>query len=226
MSVEFDVISIGALAQNRLWGEASAVRTSHATTTLVRTGDRLILVDPSLPSPALEARFFERTGMSLTKVTDVFCTTLRPTHRRNAQALPSAKWWAAEAEIDAACQALEEFLGSAQRLGTDDVQAAKADLKIVQRFKPAPDKFGPQVSLYPLIGPSAGSSGLLLTPATTTVIIAGDAALTAGHVLAGQIWEGCGDRQKALESLEDLLQIADIIVPGHDNVMFCPQRVV
>ena len=35
MSVEYRVISIGALSHNRLWGETAAVRTAHATTTVI-----------------------------------------------------------------------------------------------------------------------------------------------------------------------------------------------
>lgn len=53
MSVEYCVVSIGALSFNRLWGEGVPVRTAHATTTLVKTGKRVILVDPSLPVAAL-----------------------------------------------------------------------------------------------------------------------------------------------------------------------------
>ena len=36
MAVRVDIVSIGTLGRNRLWGETSAVRTPHATTTLVR----------------------------------------------------------------------------------------------------------------------------------------------------------------------------------------------
>lgn len=226
MSVEFAVISIGALSRNLLWGETAPVRTSHATTTLVVEGERRILVDPSLPSVALDARFFERTGKRLDTITDVFCTTLRPVHRRSIEAFPKARWWASEVEIESHGEALKEMLDSAQRLEDDDVARLQADIKLLHRFKPAPDSFGPQVSLYPLAGCSAGSTGLLLTPATMTVIVAGDAALTAEHVARVQIWEGAVDTDSALKSLQDLLEMADVIVPGHDNVMVSPQRFI
>jgi len=224
MAVEYTIISIGTLSHNSLWGEGAPVRTSHATTTLIRTLKKLILVDPSLPSPALEARFFERTGKTLAAVTDVFCTTLRPVHRRNAGALAHANWWASELEIEHFRGAVESLLDSAERLQGDDIKTAQADLKVLQRFKPAPEKFDEQVSLYPLPGPTLGHCGLLLTPAASTIVIAGDAALTAEHLLRGQVWEGCHDTEQAMESLKDLLEIADVIVPGHDNLMLSPQR--
>ena len=219
MSVEYAVISIGTLSHNHFWGETAPLRTAHATTTLVCDGSKRILIDPSLPAVALEARFFERTGRRLDSVTDVFCTTLRPVHRRSIEALGEANWWASQAELEAYGETLKTLLDSAERLNPEDARTAEAELELLQRFKPAPDKFTPQVHLYPLAGPSAGSAGLLLTPATTSIIIAGDAALTGEHVMHGQIWEGCANRELALESLQDLLEVADIIVPGHDNVM-------
>lgn len=226
MAVEYSVISIGTLSHNRLWGESAAVRTAHATTTMVVDGAKRILVDPSLPTPALAARFFERTGKQLTDVTDVFCTTLRPTHRRSITAMAKANWWVNELELESYREQLKQMLGSAERLASDDIQTVHAELDLLERFKPAPDKFTPQVHLYPLSGPSEGAAGLLLTPATSTIIIAGDAAVTADHVLAGQVWEGCFDQQKAMDSLQDLLEMADVIIPGHDNVMISPQRYV
>ncbi len=226
MAVEYTIVSIGTLSHNRLWGESAPVRTAHATTTLVTEGDSAILVDPSLPSPAIEARLFERTGKRPEAVTDIFLTTLRPVHRRSLTVFAKAKWWAFETEIESYRQTLMTMLDTAQRLDPHDMATAQSELKLLDRIKPAPDKFSPQVDLYPLVGASPGSAGLLLTPATSTILIAGDAALTTEHVQRGQVWEGCNDRERALESLEDLMQVADVIIPGHDNVMFSPQRMV
>ncbi len=80
--------------------------------------------------------------------------------------------------------------------------------------------------LYPLAGPSVGSAGLLLTPTTTTILIAGDAALTAEHVQRGMVWEGSSDIEAATRSLQDILEIADLIIPGHDNLLLSPGRVI
>jgi len=80
------------------------------------------------------------------------------------------------------------------------------------------------VHLFPLPGPSAGSAGLLLAGVRLTVMIAGDAALTADHVLAGRVWSGCADAQAAMGSMSEIIEIADSIVCGHDNVMPNPTR--
>jgi len=224
MAIEYCVVSAGTLSCNKLWGEAAAVRTSHATTTLVNDEGRMILVDPSLPAAALSARFNERTGKTLAAITDVFCTTLRPVHRRSIEAIGQARWWCSERELAAYREHLQGLRASANRLGAEDAANVEADLKVIGRFRPAPESFSNQVQLYPLAGPSVGSAGLLLTPATMTIVIAGDAALTADHVRRGQVWEGCADTQQARRSLEDLLELADVIVPGHDNIMLSLQR--
>jgi len=224
MSVEYTIISIGTLSKNPLWGEGTAVRTAHATTTLVADGKKLILVDPSLPATALAARFFERTGKLLSDVTDVFCTTLRPVHRRSLEALPHAAWWANGPELEAYRQHLEKLGESSRRLDSGDAAIVEADLKLLRHFKAAPERFSQQVHLYPLIGPSVGSAGLLLATAAATIVIAGDAALTAEHVLRGRVWEGCADAEAAMDSLKDLLELADVIVPGHDNIMLSPRQ--
>lgn len=224
MSVEFTVVSIGALSHNRLWGEGAAVRTPHATTTYVEHAGRRIVVDPSLPVAALAARFDERTGKKLSEVTDVFCTTLRPVHRRGIEVFGGAKWWAAEQELAAYRSHLEGLLESAERLSGEDAGTIQADLKLLERFGPAPDKFGEQVSLYPLAGASVGSTGLLLTPPTMTIAVAGDAAVTRAHIERGQVWEGSADAEAAIESLRDLLEVADIIIPGHDNLTLTPRQ--
>ena len=224
MTVEYCVISIGALSHNRLWSESAPLRTAHATTTLVTDGDRRILVDPSLPSMVLAARFNERTGMMPGQVSDVFCTTLRPVHRRSLEALPHAAWWANGPELEAYRQHLEKLGESSRRLESGDAAIVEADLKLLRHFKAAPERFSQQVHLYPLIGPSVGSAGLLLATAAATIVIAGDAALTAEHVLRGRVWEGCADAEAAMDSLKDLLELADVIVPGHDNIMLSPRQ--
>ena len=220
MSVEYTVISIGALSHNRLWHESAAIRTAHSTTTFISSGEKQIIVDPSLPPTALQARFNERTGQDPKTVTDVFCTTLRPVHRRGIAAFENAKWWTNELELETYRGYLEGLADSASRLDQEDAANVLADLKLLNRFRPAPEKFTPQVHLYPLVGPSPGSAGLLLTPPTTTIIVAGDAVLTSAHLLTGQIWQGCSDRKLAMDSLQDVVSMADIVIPGHDNIAF------
>src|SRR5688500_3869737 len=96
--MDYRVISIGALSHHELWPSQGGPRTPHATTTLVRSGDRLIVVDPGLPAQVVAARLAERAGLAPEAVTDVFLTNFRPAHRRGLAAFPSARWHLSELE--------------------------------------------------------------------------------------------------------------------------------
>src|SRR5262249_35868813 len=124
-SVRVDIISIGALDRNRLWGETAAVRTAHATTTLVRTGKRHILIDPGLPGGALGARLFERSGLRPEQIDTVFLTSFRPEHRMGLTLFQSAKWLLHEIEQEAASQRLRALIEQAPE--EDEDRAAMED---------------------------------------------------------------------------------------------------
>jgi len=57
----------------------------------------------------------------------------------------------------------------------------------------------------------------------STVLIAGDAVATQDHFLAGQVLPDAQDIRAAQESLQEVYEIADLIVPGHDNVFQNPR---
>ena len=57
-------------------------------------------------------------------------------------------------------------------------------------------------------------------------MIAGDAVVTSDHLRCGRVWAGCFDAEAALDSLRDVLEIADLVIPGHDNVMVCPRQLL
>lgn len=241
--MDFTVISIGALPANPLWGERSPVRTGHATTTLVRaeasdTGEPVVvLVDPGLPGPALVARLHERTGLEPAAITHVFLTTFHPETRRAIEAFPDAVWLVSPRERESAGVPLAQSLGrlaETQRLAEaagetlDEDQAVmlevlRRDVAILQRCKPAPDKLAPGVDVFPLPGVTPGCTGLLLSGRETT-LICGDAVATAGHIEQGKVLPNCADREQAKESFAEAIEIADLLVPGRDNVTVNPTR--
>ena len=223
--MEVTVVSIGTLAKNPLWDEKVPVRTSHATTTLIRSGKAAVLVDPSLPAAALEARLFERTGLQPGAVTQVFLTNWRPVHRRGLPLFGKAQWVMGELEIANARKVLEELRKRADVPGgdADVMRLVEQELTLLSRVEPAKDDIAEGVDLYPLPGYTEGQCGLLVAETVRTTIIAGDAVPTAGHFLAGRVFEDCFDVEKAKASLGEMYEIADIVVPGHDNLFVTPR---
>jgi glyoxylase-like metal-dependent hydrolase (beta-lactamase superfamily II) len=206
MSVRIDIISIGTLSRNLLWQETSPRRTGHSTTTLIQAGKRLIVVDPGLPAPALQARFNERVGGRLKDVTDVFLTHLSNDAVSGLELFEHAKWWCSEAERDALARRVDLETGEAALLRN-----------LLKRLSAAPDKLAPAVDLFPLPGYTTGTCGLLVAAALSTTLITGPAVASLDHFLAGQVLPDVQLLDQAKESLTEVYEIADVIVPGYDN---------
>jgi glyoxylase-like metal-dependent hydrolase (beta-lactamase superfamily II) len=221
-SARVDIISIGTLSRNRLWNETEAVRTPHSTTTLIRTGKDHILIDPGLPAPALQARLFERTGLTPDKITTVFLTNFRPAHRAGLSLFPQARKFIHEIEQQAAAEFLQRMLEEAPQQDLDRKIFAD-ELKLLESLKNPDDKLAGNVDLFPLFGYTPGTCGLLVTSPTNTTLIAGDAVPTLDHFLAGQVLPDTWDIKTAHESLAEAYEIADQIVPGHDNIFLNPR---
>jgi glyoxylase-like metal-dependent hydrolase (beta-lactamase superfamily II) len=220
--IRFDIISIGTLSRNRLWGETQAARTAHATTTLIRSGKRTILIDPGLPAAALQARLYERTGLKPEQVDTVFLTNFRPAHRAGLGLFPHAKMFIHEVEQQAVRQHLERLIGQAPEEDVDRKLLAQ-ELELLNRLVAAEDKVAESLDLFPLPGYTPGTCGLLIKLPTTTVMLAGDAVPTQDHFLAGQVLPDAYDIEQAQESMREVYEIADLIIPGHDNVFLNPR---
>jgi len=220
--IRFDIISIGTLSRNRLWGEAEAVRTAHATCTLIRSGKRSILVDPGLPGPAMAARLYERTGLTPEKVDTVFLTNFRPAHRAGLGVFSKAKVLIHEIEQQATRQHLERMM---QEAPEEDIDRGylKQELKLLDSLTVAEDRVAEQLDLFPLAGYTPGTCGMLIKLPTTSVLLAGDAVATQDHYLAGQVLPDSYDIEEAQDSLREVYEIADLIIPGHDNVFVNPR---
>ena len=221
-AIRFDIISIGTLSRNRLWNETQDLRTAHSTTTLIRSGNRNILVDPGLPSLALAARLHERTGLLPDRIDTVFLTNFRPDHRAGLSIFVKAKILIHELEQQAVSAHLQRLLEEAP-LEDLDTQQIKNELDLLSSLRPAPDKLADNLDLFPLFGYTPGTCGLLLSLPTSTVMIASDAVPTAEHFLAGQVLPESWDIKAAQESLREVYEIADLIIPGHDNIFANPR---
>lgn len=217
--MDFRIISIGTLAGNPLWGEKAPARTGHATTTLILAGKRTILVDPGLPAQALEPRLRERVNLEPGAITDVFLTSVQPDTTRGIDFFDRAKWWVSESEREAVGVPLALKLREAAEAGqTDLAEALGRQVAVLQRCAAAPDSLAPGVSLFPLPGVTPGLTGLLLAAPRFTVLVTGDAIATEEHLAKAQALPWAVDVPRARESIMEAVEIADLFVPGRDNL--------
>lgn len=220
--MDYRIISIGALSHHELWTRQGEQHTPHATTTLVRSGDRCILVDPGLPPQVVAARLRERAGLEPTDITDVFLTCFRPAHRWGLAAFEHARWLIFDTEREVIGRMLIEKMQQDEDGSARETLAA--EVAILKRCQPAPDKLAEHVDLFPLPGYTPGTCGLILSHPNTTTVIAGDALPTVEHMEQGRVLRGAFDVQQAQQSLLEVLEIADAIIPGHDNILLNPTR--
>lgn len=232
LGMDIRVLSIGALSGHPLWDERGAVRTGHMTTTLVRSGDAVIVVDPGLPGQVIEARLSERAGISASDVTHVFLTSFNPEGRRGIGVFGDAKWLISPVEREAVGVPLAQSLGQlaqskaaceerGEEFPEDErvlMEMLVGDVELLSRIEAADDSIAPGVDLFPLAGASSGTCGLLVSEATSTTLVCGDAVPTVEHLMAGQVLEGA-DRASAVASFSEAVEIADYLVLGRDNMV-------
>ena len=220
MPPEYRVISLGTLSTHPLWEGDSQVRTPHATTSLVITADARILVNPSLPPQVIDARLTERTPHRIPDITHVFMTSLDADHRRGLEAFPHAHCLAHEPELEhMRARLTQEHEDAVTHADEETVAMCRARLDSIERVQAAPDRIVDGVDLFPLPGVTAGTCGLLLSKPRATVLIAGDAIATAEHMEQGKVLPGCHDLEKAHDSFKEAIEIADVIIPGRDNIL-------
>lgn len=225
MPADYRVISIGTLAAHPLWNERGAVRTGHATTTLIRAGDAAILVNPALPAQALLARLGERAGVAADAITHVFLTSFHRDHRRGLWAFDHARWLMHGPEREAALAQTKQALNDIDEDDDPDLhKALRQELETLERIADAPQRVAPDVDVFPMPGVTVGTCGLLIALPTATVLVCGDAVATVEHLEQGKVLPTCADVEQAQESFREALEIADALVLGRDNIVFNPLR--
>lgn len=227
MSLEYRIISIGSLAAHPLWNERGEVRTGHATSSLVRSGDRVMLINPSLPTQAVAAHLNERSGLRPEQITHIYFTSWARDHRRAliGPTFEHIPWLIHEPERDAALAAVNEQIGVAEEGEESDLlRLLELDRHMLLRTVVAEQRIAPGVDIFPLPGVTAGTCGLLLNLPVATVLITGDAVATIEHLEQGKVLPNCVNVEQAQESFRDAVEIADAMILGRDNIVFNPLR--
>jgi glyoxylase-like metal-dependent hydrolase (beta-lactamase superfamily II) len=168
----------------------------------------------------ITARLNERSGLRPQDITHVFLSGLDEDHCRGLTAFDRAVWWLHEPELEAAAERLAAQREATARLADPAaVESMTTLLQRLERVKPAPDQLGKDIDLFPLPGVSPGTCGVLLPLAGHTVLICGDAVATGEHVQQRKVLPGCCNVDQAMESFHEALEIADVLIPGRDNLL-------
>lgn len=196
--LRWDIITIGNLSRNRYWGEKDdrAYRSALCTCTLV-TGDGFrVLVDPSLKEEEeMHTELFRRTGCRPEDIDAVFLTHEHGDHHFGLKHFSEAKWYAAPP--------VAEILNSSGQYRRQ-IRAEAGPLFEAIEILPTP---GHCLSHHSLRFDCEGRS----------VVIAADAAMTREFWKDRRGYFNSADFDLVEQSIDKLAEIADIVIPGHDN---------
>lgn len=217
MSVSVDIVSVGTLSRNRFWNETGTVRPSHATTTLLRDGEATVIVDPSLPGEILEQRLDERSGLKPERIDTVLLTNFRPVHRRGLALFSHATWLMSADEIEALTSHLHGIVDAAGARGEEVDELVEQEIKLLSRIQPAPQRLTDQMHLFPSAGVTPGAASLLALSTERTIAVTGDAIINRDYFAHRQAFEQHSNAEQAVQAVGELIEIADIIIPGHGD---------
>ncbi|HEX9439726.1 MAG TPA: MBL fold metallo-hydrolase [Roseiflexaceae bacterium] len=204
LDIRWDILTIGHLSRNKFWGESDnrAYRAPRCTTTLIRAGQRTIIVDPGCSPEEMIAVLDQRVGLTAAAIDMVFLTHFHGDHRVGIGAFPHARWHMAAREI---------------ALWDAELPADSQDRLMLDRIEPVTDMLALDLALLPTPGHSLGHTSLIFTSAGLRIAVAGDAVMTRDFFLARDYYLNTVDTVAAVQSLDAIAAIADLVVPGHDN---------
>jgi glyoxylase-like metal-dependent hydrolase (beta-lactamase superfamily II) len=205
---DYDIIVVGHLRWNRYFGESAANPPRGlpmtCTSTLIRGMDRegrpfVLIVDPTMRETASDYYFDlnRRTGLHAADVTHCYVTHDHLDHEAGLNYFPRAIWLAATP--------VAEALHSSEHIPGAHVTAVEGE-------------FLPGLYALSLPGHTTSLHGLAFIYRGKKIVIAGDAVMTRNH-LWHNTCEFAQDDALAAQTILTLKENADMIIPGHDNLV-------
>lgn len=209
---QWDVIVIGHLRVNRYFGESPSQppRGDPSTCTSVMLRGKepngspyVLLIDPTMRWTANDFYFDinRRTGLHPQDVTHCYCTHHHLDHYDAFRYFPNAQWLAP--------YPVAEIL-MREAKGIDP-----------HRIRPVKGEFLPGAYALPLPGHTATLHGVAFQCGGKKILAAGDAVMTQYHFIYGttDFQTDPALNQQAAETIENMKESFDIVIPGHDNLI-------
>jgi len=194
----WDVITIGNLSRNRYWGESDVkgVRSAICTCTVVQGDGFRLIVDPSLASAEAMARELDRrTGLKQRDVTAAFITHEHGDHWSGLTHFAEARWLAAP----------------------DVAAALNKTNKLPKPVESATSRLFAELEIIPTPGHTRSHHSLRFDCDGLSVVVAGDAVPTRDFWLERRGYYNCVDFELSAKTMDHIADLADLVVPGHDN---------
>lgn len=182
--VKLDILAVGNLERD----DDGNILQAHSTSTLIRSGDRLIVVDTSSKylRPALKNSFRE-LGVFMKDVDTVILTHSHSDHTENLDLFPNAKVY---------LHAGGEEVPFKHETVTEDIEIAEG-VRLVHTPGHTPDSMS------------------VFVKADRNYAVAGDAVPLEDNIRKKVPPRLNYDPDLAMQSIKSIVRFADVIVPGH-----------
>ena len=182
--VKLDILAVGNLERD----DDGNILQAHSTSTLIRSGDRLIVVDTSSKylRPALKNSFRE-LGVFMKDVDTVILTHSHSDHIENLDLFPNAKVY---------LHAGGEEVPFKHETVTEDIEIAEG-VRLVHTPGHTPDSMS------------------VFVKADRNYVVAGDAVPLEDNIRKKVPPRLNYDPDLAMQSIKSIVRFADVIVPGH-----------
>lgn len=198
----FRIINIGVLSQNKFWGETRRMREDiSATCTLLEVGGHRLIIDPSPRREALEKLLFDRAGLRPDAIDMVYVTHWHGDHLFGLRLFEHATWLMEEAGIAEWRESAPEYR------------------HLADRFVPATGALPEGVELLPAPGHTSTLAALKLETPWGCLVVAGDAVMNREFLAAEEGYHNSVDFAQAADTIRRIKGVADLVIPGHDNVV-------
>lgn len=197
----WDIITIGNLSRNRYWGESDekALHSVICTCTVISAKDFRLIIDPSLADDEMMKNELQRrTGLSPDQIDAVFITHQHGDHLAGLKSFPNAKWLA----------------------GPDVSSALNKSAKLNKEIEPAGNRLFEAIDVIPTPGHTPDHQSLRFDYRGLSIVIAGDSIATKDFWDEKRSYYNVMDEAESKRSMMRIDEIADLIVPGHDNAFF------